>query len=255
MTSVEERFTKIGARARVLEARRLTGLRVDVRTDRRGELFDLWVPDDVRLDVLDLQPRDRHLLLMARGEEKSRFLCGHDERHWFAAAVPERIPVTTVAQARDALKPALVRARQGRLAPRLRDRRRNPVFVRQGEWFFLPAPGFAPRDWVILRREPLSRGRGTPHVAEEAVRSGGETVYTSFRHPRPLGPTEYDAFLRRHPEARRWSWEVARRDPEVHVRGRVTHPDHRTVVLRGWHLVLPNTEQEARAAGSLAFID
>ncbi|MFO0960881.1 MAG: hypothetical protein U0800_26160 [Isosphaeraceae bacterium] len=36
--------------------------------------------------MLDVQPADRHLLLMFReGEQKSKFLCGHDER-WFVAA-------------------------------------------------------------------------------------------------------------------------------------------------------------------------
>jgi hypothetical protein len=30
----------------------------------------------------------RHLLLMARSWTKDKFLCGHDERHWFVCAVP-----------------------------------------------------------------------------------------------------------------------------------------------------------------------
>jgi hypothetical protein len=45
------------------------------------------------------------------------------------------------------------------------------------------------------------------------------------------------------------------RDPELYASGSVSHPDHATVVLRGWHRVLVNTEQQAQAMRHLAFID
>jgi len=63
--------------------------------------------------VVDVDRSDRHLLLLVRdGEEKSKFLCGHDDRHWFVAAVPEDARgVTGVAAA--ALQPQLVRAAIG----------------------------------------------------------------------------------------------------------------------------------------------
>ena len=94
--------------------------------------------------MLDVQPADRHLLLMVRGrDEKSKFLCGHDERHWFVAAVPESAPVGTVRAAKEALKPAEVRSAQARLGlgSDAGNRRKNAAFRRQGEWFFVPAPG------------------------------------------------------------------------------------------------------------------
>ena len=52
----------------------------------------------------------RHLLLTAQptrfgDTEQSTFLCGHDERAWFAAAIPEEANPQTVQQAKDALKP------------------------------------------------------------------------------------------------------------------------------------------------------
>jgi hypothetical protein len=83
---------------------------------------------DVRIDVLDLQPADRHLLLLVRdGSEKSKFLCGHDERHGFVAGIPESAPVGTVRQAKEALKPAEVQLAQARLplelAPQLSEQR------------------------------------------------------------------------------------------------------------------------------------
>lgn len=40
---------------------------------------------------------------MKKAQTKDRFLWGHDEREWFVAAVPGK--ATTVAQARNALKP------------------------------------------------------------------------------------------------------------------------------------------------------
>ena len=41
--------------------------------------------------MLDTRPNLRHLLLMSRNcrtGAKEKFLCGHDERHWFVAAIP-----------------------------------------------------------------------------------------------------------------------------------------------------------------------
>ncbi len=91
-----------------------------------------------------MQPADRHLLLLVReGKDKSKFLCGHDERHWFVAAVPERVGlVTNVFAAMEALKPPEVLEAQRRQGIKSRDRqrRKNAAYVRQGEWFFLPAP-------------------------------------------------------------------------------------------------------------------
>jgi hypothetical protein len=45
------------------------------------------------------------------------------------------------------------------------------------------------------------------------------------------------------------------RNPEAYARGRVTHRDHRTVTLRGWHRVYMSTESEARAGESVTFLD
>src|SRR5207253_6043381 len=37
------------------------------------------------------------------------------------------------------------------------------------------------------------------------------------------------------------------RDALVYVRGEITHPDHRTICLEGWHRVLMNTENRSMA--------
>src|SRR5262249_27492040 len=99
---VERKFEAMGARAvlRPPENPRLPWQRprepqplvLNVARDRHGEYFDVQVDASrVELQVLDVRPRDRHLLLMSRREgTKEKFLCGHDERAWFVAAVPGR---------------------------------------------------------------------------------------------------------------------------------------------------------------------
>ena len=93
---LERRFAVIGARVRVVREAGGDSHRIDVASDRRGEFFDVRFTGDgppVELEVVDVDRTDRHLLLLAReGWDKSKFLCGHDERHWFVAAVPEDAP-------------------------------------------------------------------------------------------------------------------------------------------------------------------
>ena len=217
MTHVAEKFERIGSRLVEDDGPSWLfdeGPRLDIIRDRRGrEVFTLARPHDCEVEVLDCRPKDRHLLLMLREREgNSRFLCGHDERHYFVASVPD--PVSTVEQAKESLKPP--EARGARLRRRERGKRRNPAYIRQGEWFFIPDPDFEPEGRPIHGKEPLRRGRGRPHVCEEYCRSGIELA---------------------------------------HARGRVTHPDHATVELRGWHRVAPNTEHHAPWAGQVGFAD
>jgi hypothetical protein len=49
-------------------------------------------------------------------------LCGHDERHWFVAAVPERASASNVKTAFAVLKPVTVRQREDRLKVKSRKR-------------------------------------------------------------------------------------------------------------------------------------
>jgi hypothetical protein len=255
---LERRFAEIGARVKVEEGPWLGVPQIDVRVDRRGEYFDFLFVDgehEVELQVVDADRSDRHLLLLVRdGEAKSKFLCGHDERHWFVAAVPESARgVTGVASAKAALQPTIVRLEAGRLKRKDQFRRRNAAYLRQGEWFFVPTPWLQPEPAFVLRNEPLSRGRGKPHIMELAYRTGGEVVYVNWQHPQ--GITE--ARFNRLPEKRRRAggWTRMVRNPEVFARGAVRHPDHATIVLRDWHRVLMNTEHQAEAMRHVAFLD
>src|SRR5438105_7202031 len=111
------RFAAIGARLNVVGPQ-AGAPRIDVGSDARGELFDIRFDGrgrPVELEVVDVDRADRHLLLLVRdAQEKSKFLCGHDKRHWFVAAVPEDARgVTGVRAAKAALQPELVRAAIG----------------------------------------------------------------------------------------------------------------------------------------------
>ena len=238
---------------------------LDIRRDKLGEYFEIRTAPDAAQEivVLNVQPREKHLLLLSRqfggqGQflAKQKFLCGHDERHWFVAAIPENEQVSTVASAKIALKPEEIRTREEAVGISRKEsfRRRNAAFVRQGEWFFIPAAGIKPDPLLILRNEPLSRGNGgKPHWAEECYRSGGETVYVSGKYPSGLGATEYNRLPEQ--ERKRGNFRVMQRDALVHVRGEIWHPDHQTVVLEGWHRVLMNTENRSQAMRFLVFLD
>jgi hypothetical protein len=263
---LDTQFSRIGARLKVGDRptgrRRATGaLSLDVQTDRKGEFFELVREPgaDALVEVLDVRPADRHLLLLVReGGDKSKYLCGHDERHWFVAALPDNASVGTVRQAKEALQPAEVRSALalGRVKGEARNRRKNAAYRRQGEWFFLPAPAFRVDDALFRRNEPLVRGNGgKPHWAEFCYRTGGETVYVCGRFPNGLTPAQHQAVLAGNPKAKKWSWRMMVRNAGVYVKGRVRHPDHKTLVLHQWHRVVMNTEGQSRAMRNVAFLD
>ena len=263
---LKKKFERIGARVKFDDSpsRRRSApvaLSLDIGNDRRGEYFEVTYPAAKipTVQALDVQPRDQHLLLLVReGGEKSKYLCGYDERHWFVAAIPESAPVGTVRQAKDALQPRIVRhavSRQG-LSGRDRNRRKNSAFVRQGEWFFLPMPSLVIEESRVLKNEPLSRGIGSkPHWVDDCFRTGGETVYVCDEHPTGVTEQQYRQILSRSRRARYWGWQIMQLNPGVFVRGRVRHPDHATIRLADWHQVIMNTENESRAMQHVAFLD
>jgi hypothetical protein len=150
MTTVLERpFEKMGARVKVRPREDRWGtlpgdqtLELDVRRDKDGEYFDILIGKDAKaeLSVLQVVSDDRHLLLLVKRPDengkqlKQRFLCGHDERHWFVAAIPEESPVSTVEKAKEALKPEAVLAREQmvNLSVVEKHSRKNAAFKRQG---------------------------------------------------------------------------------------------------------------------------
>jgi hypothetical protein len=265
-TLLNNKFARIGARLKIgfAASRRLRTtnlLALDIGTDRQGEFFDIrsqpsHLPE---IEVIDLRPTDRHLLLLVREDgAKSKYLCGHDERHWFVAGIPEAASVGTVDQAKLALQPTAVQAAvaKSRVSGKSRNRRKNAAFVRQGEWFFLPAEDIYVEESLVLRNEPLRRGNGgKPHWVEFCYRTGGELVYVCSRHPNGVTSPQYQTILSRNRNAKNWGWTAMKRNPGVYVRGRVSHLDHATINLHGWHQVVMNTENESRAMRHVAFLD
>jgi hypothetical protein len=205
-----------------------------------------------------VRPADALLLLRVvsdKSEMAGTFLCVHDERYWFIAAIPESDNPRSVQQAMDALKPPEVwdAMREHNVPRNHRDRRRTAAFVRQGEWFFIPRPQMSVPQDQVLRTEAIRRGNGKPHVCQFLHRVAGEDVYVNPWHPDGLTVAEY----RKLPEDERYNatWDVMRRNAKVFVRGSVAHPDHETIHLREWHEVVLNRESEAAAMSFVSFLD
>lgn len=264
--SIANHFARMGARFRIVEPepkrfrRRTLDYTLDLTHDKRGQIFELC-GHPARLAELDVQvlqcgKAERHLLLLVKtGETKDRFLCGHDEREWFVAAVPGN--ASNVMQAKLALQPEAVRhaADHAGLSPRERTRRHNRAFLRQGEWFFVPTPSLQVDPKQILTNEPIRRGAGKPHMVAEVFRTGGERVLICHMHPNGVSETEYKEILATTPDANRWSWQRRVRNAAVYARGAVKHRDHATLTLHDWHQVLMNTESNTRQMANVAFID
>jgi hypothetical protein len=86
-----------------------------------------------------------------------------------------------------------------------------------------------------------------------AHRRGGTSIYVNRRNPTGISQASFERLT---PNQRRsGGWTRMIRDPEVYAKGTVRHPDHATVHLAGWHRVLMNTEQQARAMRHVVFID
>jgi len=241
--SLRRHFSRMGARVflRGPGPRQREKIRIDVGRDRSGEFFDIRSEMDVVPEILDVQPSTRHLVLMVRdGSLKNKFLLGHDERHWFAAAVPGD-SVRDVRTAITSLRPEEIDGRKA---------------IRQGEWFFAPESGVTEKGAVIHRNEPLSRGAGSkPHICEELMRRGGVTVMVCRQNPTGIGLAEHERLIATNRDASGFAWRRMTRDAEVYARGEVRHRDHKTIDLVGWHRVYMNRERFARHAPQIAFLD
>ena len=248
---IESAFEKIGADVIVRPARRfgwwdrapIIPVRINVERLRGVETFTLTVTDEADLRVLNTRPDDRHLLLWGND---ARFLCGHDERHWFVAGIRDR--VSTVRDAKASLMPVELRP----VAERTKhgDRRRNAAYIRQGEWFFAPASNARLATAPILINEPLMRPRGKPHMCDEVIRFGGEVVHLIGQEE--VADRVYRARVLADAEYAKRPRRTVTKNPEVYVRGRVRHDDHATIVLKGWHRVHMNNEF---TTGAVTFYD
>lgn len=256
-----EKFGRIGARLKLRDG----PLVLDIKRDRHGEYFDLRF--DCPMLILDIEPKDKHLLLMAREKNaKPKFLCGFDERGWFAAALPEpqqikwppgtkpsiRRGISDINTAKAALKPPEIVDREETL--KLKDRkkhsRHNKASHRQGEWFFVPTKIDVDAS-LILKNEPIRMGSRREHICEELYRVGGETVWVNSHYPNGISEEVYRSI----PSKNRLFFRKMTKDATVYVRGRITAHDHAPLMLPMWHKVVPNNERLAQHSAYVAFLD
>ena len=267
-SSLDRHFNKMGARVKVRErdaqtrwGRNNTPFVANILRDEDGEYFDFQVTPEVEgINVGNLDAKDRHLVLNVRttpnrpGLKASaqHFLMGHDERHWFIAETSG----TTVAEAKDKLKPAQVveAERKAKVYTKNRNKRKTKAFIRQGEWFFLPEPSLDVDPKLIHRDEPIRRSGGKPHMVEELYRVGGTAVMVGLgKYSNGITMDRYNKLMKTNPSVRRMSWTQMTRNPTAYARGKIRHSDHKTLKLHGWHRIVGNSE--IVGSSSVAFLD
>lgn len=262
LRDIESGFRGAGARVKLGPIdERLAGhipqpMSIDVVEDEVGEYFDVRRSREVVLAVVDVQPDDRHLVLSAwNSVGEDRFLCGHDEYHWFVAALPSETEIETVAAAKEALKPDLVKQLEHR-RQRGRKHRRHDVFVRQGEWFFTACPHASVDLRRVVRDGVLVRGEGSkPHYCE-FLYEDGEREYECSRYPKlAFFETEYRHLLRTRRKAKQWNWKQLTFQPDIFVKGWIRHVDHSPLFLDVWHQVTKNREAEDLSMSRLVYRD
>jgi len=128
------------------------------------------------------------------------------------------------------------------VSSRKRYARKNRAFRRQGEWFFVPAPSAAVNEKLICRNEPLSRGRGKPHLVEPTLPHGRRVGLLCTTHPAAF-PNRNTSVASFESNAARWHWSrmvVTRASmPAARASQRPRH--HHAAVLAPGFLMTPKT--------------
>jgi hypothetical protein len=254
-------FAQVGARAMVRPLSKPTQrvrrpMSIDIATDEAGEFFDIRLTPDVYLETVDIEPHDRHLVLRASNPiGNDRFLCGHDEFHWFVAALPHLAEASSAAAAKEALKPRpVVRLEQRKELGT--SNRRHDVYLRQGEWFFVPCRHASIDLERIVRGGELLRGEGSkPHQCDYLYEDG-EREYECERYPQlAFFETEYRHILQTRRKASQWKWRPLPFRPKVYVKGWIRHADHSPMYLDVWHRVEKNTEPDELSMSWMVYRD
>ena len=229
------------------------GFSVDVGHNEDGEeAFVIDTTPNIEILALDTKPKEEATLILIRdndaphGEKNiAKMLLGHDERQLYVAAVPTT--AKTVLDAKDKLKPGRVHAAEDKAGVKKKDRNkhRNKARIRQGDWFFVPVTDISRIDEKLIKKnQPLRRGGGgNAHMLEEVVEMGGRVGWERRGHF-----ITDDQYAKLESDEQR-GYRRTRLNPTVYVRGKVRHPEHKTVKLNGWHVVVPNTENTARTYG------
>jgi hypothetical protein len=246
------------ARARFLQQGGGAPFVADIRGTGKREHFQFRINPELlkSIQVVDVDREGRHLLLNVQTlppknqnqhtlPDPQKLLMGHDEYHWFIAPVGRS--AVNVAAAKQSLKPEPVQEAQRKVGVKTKHlhKRKQAAFVRQGEWFFMPVPDFVVDPKLILKKEPIRRGRGKPHICEELYRSGGKAVMVSTHHPNGISMSAYNSLTQKERREQGPIWRQMLENPQAYARGKVTHSDHSTIQLKVWHRIRVNNEVEA----------
>jgi len=247
--NLSKAFASIGTRVcidRVRNARSPLG--ISVSKDKKGEYFSIRVDQTYThipfcIHIAETNKKLKQMVIAISytiGEFKAlfttqHFLIGKDECHLFVAGLNNGI---SVKKAFTELRPGSISATLSATGVKEKNwyKRKNKTFIRQGEWFFIPAalpPISMP---VVHKKEPISRNAGKPHIVDELMRVGGEVVYV--KNSQVITKETYEHLS--HRDRLRTRQRV--RGARVFVRGYVRHPDHKTIFLDGWHEVHLNRE-------------
>lgn len=244
-SELEKKFRKANLPVQVFGDVRHTGFPVSnddifqmtIREVDGEEMFILYTGKGNEVDILDVDDKERQLILKLREPEREfsrkewkkgkyhevidttpsetrKYLIGHDEISLFMCELPS-LESNTVKEAHEELKPRRVK------------RLKKVNIKRQGEWFFVP---LTKSEKAILRRGMITRDKeiegsgGKPHVASEIIKirnvsAGYTTTYESLSHQ--------------------------------FVRGMITHPDHFPLELKKWHRVYRNMERQRRGSNGI----
>jgi hypothetical protein len=272
-TTVIKKFEEIGAKVQINELterpmrpRERNNFSIDIRNG----VFLLSKSENTELQILDIDKKGRHLLLLAKikdenlpetlrnqNAQKQRYLCGHDERDWFTCGIPN--VVKTIFEAKEELKPKELRNLESNGAVKTKNKQKRHRKVkgigkvhRQGEFMFIPTVWSPGKDAIVFKNEPMSQN-GRPHVAGEVVRFGGRIVYV--RGNNILEEDQFKTLQKTRPNEAKL-YRVQSAEPTVYARGTIRHPDHKTLDLGEiWHKVLVNTEKQATFVRNVLFLD
>jgi hypothetical protein len=261
-TALHKALLKLGYLAEINEGRpRDEGYNINTRGRGKTERFQIDSAPNIDLVPLDTRPDEEAVLIMVKDNDAAhgkqniaKMLLGHDERQLYVAAVPRN--VKTVAEAKDRLKPGLVIAaeRAAGVKTSKKNKHRNEARIRQGDFFFVPTTDEID-ERMIKKNQPLRRGGGNAHMLAEVVEVGGQAGYERFGQF--ISVRQYELL----PADKRLQYRQTRRNPTLYARGKVRHAEHKTIYLKGWHQVVPNTEAGARdirgraVLGRIAFTD
>lgn len=213
--------------------------RRDERRKPKVEYFEIFYGDkenDIR--VIDLNKKLRQVLLLVH-EPRRKFTI--KDRDWQTGKERSRVHVTPDWQrtylagldqthlfiAELPRRVATVEAAHAILKPAIA--KCNPATKRQGEWFFIPVTSDEEHliegpDIIIDHVKAIPGNSRNQHVAEELVKID----------------------------------KVNSKEPDVFVRGKITHVDHKALVLKRWYRVERNTERRTatpRGISTLGWID